>query len=59
MNVLIAVRKFIGHREIIGNQKAKDFSAHLVVTVLGKIKMYVVVLIRQIGSRGKMPIEIL
>jgi len=50
-------KKFIEPRETIESQKAKDSFVRLVAIVHGKMKMYVVALMRQIGLQEKMLIE--
>jgi hypothetical protein len=56
--VLIAERVFIGLREIIGSQEAKDFFVHKVAIVHGKTKMCVAGLMLRTGFLEKKLIEI-
>jgi hypothetical protein len=55
--VFTVEKKFIEPHVTIESQKAKDSFVRLVAIVHGKIRMYVVALMLQIGLREKMPID--
>ena len=58
LNVKIAIRKFIALPGISENQRVKDFFAHKVAIALGRIEMFVMVLMLQIGFLEKLFIAI-
>ena len=49
LNVIIAVKKFGGRLKILGDQKEKSFSVAWPVIVLGKTRMFALVLTHRIG----------